>query len=79
MAASVEDVNRWIATAKKDKMEFIVSVCDTFDWDDYPIYCKDEADMEKQKKLHNGVNMQRVNEVIRIVKGKAIHNWSKGK
>lgn len=80
MAASKEDVDRWIETAKKDKKEFILSVCDTFDWDDYPVYCKDEEELEKERKKHNGVNMQRVNEVIRVdKKGKATHNWRKDK
>ena len=66
MAASGQDVEFWIKRAKKDKMRFIVSVCDTFDWDDYPVYCKDEKEMEEKKKKYSGENMQRVNEVINV-------------
>lgn len=66
MAATREDVDRWIETAKKEGNKFIISVCDTFDWDDYPVYCKDEGELAKKKPEYNGVNMQKINEVIRI-------------
>ena len=72
MAASGQDVEFWIKRAKKDKMRFIVSVCDTFDWDDYPVFCKDEKEMEEKKKEYNGKNMQRVNEVINVDEFKVV-------
>jgi len=66
MAASRSDVDRWIDSAKKQHSKFIISVCDTFDWDDYPVYCKDIDELLKEHENHNGVNMQRINEVIMI-------------
>jgi hypothetical protein len=38
MAASREEVDNWIERAKNDKFEFIISACDTFDWEDYPVF-----------------------------------------
>lgn len=64
MAASKEDVERWIETARKNGAKYIVSVCDTFDYDDYPVYCDDEKELKDAKVKYNNVNMQRINEVI---------------
>lgn len=58
--------SRWIRTAKKQKSQFIISVCDTFDYDDYPIYCKDRKEYEEKYKSHDGVNMQTINETITV-------------
>lgn len=66
MAATRDDVNRWIETAKAHGSKFILSVCDTFDYDDYPVYCDDLNELKEEYKHHHGVNMQRVNEIIRI-------------
>lgn len=74
MAASREDIERWIETAKKDKKKFIISMCDTWDYDDYPIYCKDEVELEKEFSSHNGKNMQSVNEIIKVEGKKVTEN-----
>ncbi len=66
MAATREDVDRWIETAKSNKSMYILSVCDTFDYDDYPVYCKDKKELIEEYSDHHGKNMQRVNEIIRI-------------
>jgi len=66
MAATFEDVERWKETAKKQKAKYIISVCDTFDYDDYPVYVSAMENLEEVKKEYNGVNMQRINEVIEI-------------
>lgn len=65
MAATRQDVDRWIDTAKEKKAKYIISVCDTFDWDDYPVYIMPNEDLEERKKEYRG-NMQRINEVIEI-------------
>lgn len=66
MAATREDVDRWIKTAKERGAKYIISVCDTFDYDDYPVYVMPEENLEERKKDFNGVNMQRINEIITI-------------
>jgi hypothetical protein len=66
MAATREDVDRWIETAKAHGSKFIISVCDTFDYDDYPVYCDDINELREEYKGHHGVNMQIVNEIIRL-------------
>jgi len=76
MAATRQDVDRWIETAKKQNSQFIISVCDTYDWDDCPIYCKDKTELMEEYNEHNGKNMQRVNEIIKIEGKKVTENLS---
>ena len=56
----------WIKEAKKMKPRptHIISVCDTWDYSDYPVYVFGEDDLEKKKQKYDGVNMQTINEVI---------------
>ena len=61
-----DDIARWINYAKQEKYEFIISVCDTFDYEDYPVYCKDKKELKEKFVHYDGVNMQQINEVIHI-------------
>ncbi len=66
MAATRQDVDRWIATAKRNGDKYIVSVCDTWDYDDYPVHCRNEQELSEAITKYNGQNMQRINEIIKI-------------
>lgn len=66
MAATREDVDRWIQIAKKNGARYIISVCDTWDYDDYPVFVMPDDNLEEMKARYNGKNMQRINEVITI-------------
>lgn len=66
MAATREDIDRWILTARQLKAKHVISVCDTFDYDDYPVYVMPDEDLEERKKKFDGVNMQKINEVITL-------------
>jgi len=60
---SREDIKRWLETAKKQKAAFMIVACDTYDFDDYPIYCADSKECLKKYEEHNGKNMQEIMEV----------------
>jgi hypothetical protein len=66
MAITKQDVDRWIATARERKATHIISVCDTFDHDDYPVYVLPGENLEEKKSKYNGKNMQIINEIITI-------------
>lgn len=66
MAATREDVDRWIKTAKEKGATHIISVCDTFDWDDYPVYVMPGENIEERKSEYDRKDMQKINEVITI-------------
>lgn len=74
MPATRQDVDRWIEKAKENKDEYIISVCDTWDYDDYPVYCKDLESLKTSYSRYNGENMQRINEIIRIKNGVVTEN-----
>ncbi|CAH6983054.1 conserved hypothetical protein [Vibrio chagasii] len=64
MAASLSDVQGWVKRGKEQGAAYVISVCDTFDWDDYPVFVMPEDDLHAKKAEYDGVNMQRINEVI---------------
>jgi hypothetical protein len=67
--ASLDDRTRsWIKRARKEKAAYIISVCDTFSYGDYPVFVGVTENLEKRKKEYDGVNMQRINEVIDLSK-----------
>lgn len=74
MAASRADVDGWIETAKEKGARWIISVCDTFDYDDYPVYVMPNEDLAEKRAKYDGTNMQRVNEVISIDGDKVTEN-----
>ena len=43
---------------KKNNYDYVISVCDTFDYSDYPVYCMEE-DLSKKSAQYNGTNMQK--------------------
>jgi hypothetical protein len=69
MAASREDIRNWFQRAEKEGDKYMIIVCDTFDHDDYPIFCKDAVTCMNEYDDHNGKNMQRIMEVYDISLG----------
>ena len=63
MAASRQDIKRWLIEGKEENQRFVIVVCDTFDYGDYPVYCKDVQEAKESYKKHNGVHMQRIMEI----------------
>ena len=66
MTATFQDVNGWIETAKEMGATHIISVCDTFDYDDYPVFVMPHENVDERKKEFDRKNMQRINEIIEI-------------
>jgi len=66
MTATVADIERWKEEAKNMGASHIISVCDTFDWGDYPVYVMPNENVNVRAAKYNGSNMQRINEIIEI-------------
>lgn len=56
-----EDVKRWLNEAKERKAKFMIVVVDTFDYEDYPVFCLTAE--ECLEKSRNPGQMQRIMEV----------------
>jgi len=65
MAASLQEVTQWQTEAKRRGATHLISVCDTFDYDDYPVYVMEGDNLEELKKRYSS-NMQSINEIIEI-------------
>lgn len=83
MATTVEDIRRWLENAPEGTHHMLV-VCDTFDYEDYPVYVKEGEDTTKVAAKYNGQNMQRLMEVYSLtgkhsiesqLNGGRVHNY----
>lgn len=64
MSTTKTDIARWIMEGLRQNATHMIVATDTFDWDDYPVYCKTpEECLEKYEYYSQNNNMQRVTEV----------------
>lgn len=68
MATSKQDLRRWFIDGVEQHATHMVVVCDTFDYEDYPVYVSAEGDVRKIVVEHSlsAGNMQKVMEVYRL-------------
>lgn len=69
MAAQLADLKRWFETAEEVKATHMIVVCDTYDWEDYPVYVNPGEDPRKIAEQYSGKNMQKVMECYKISLG----------
>lgn len=63
MAASKEEISGWFDNGKLLMYSYLIVVCDTYDYEDYPVYAQDAADCKSKYSYYNSADMQRVMEV----------------
>jgi hypothetical protein len=66
MAVSLKEFNEWKKRGREQGAKYMISVCDTFDYDDYPVFVMSEDNLEDIKRKYDGINMQRINEVVEL-------------
>ena len=76
MAATKDEISKWFDDGVVKKARHMIIVCDTFDYDDYPVYTTTDADCLQRHK--NPGKMQRVMEVYDLQSDKA-EQMSKGR
>lgn len=47
MTATKEDIRRWFKKGAEEGEAYMIIVCDTFDYDDYPVYTSKESYNER--------------------------------
>lgn len=65
MATTKEDILRWLESGKEEGATHLIVVCDTFDWEDYPVFVSPQENVHEKEEHYNG-NMQRVMEVYNL-------------
>lgn len=70
MTATKEDISDWFDRGVRNNATHMIIVCDTYDYDDYPVYVEVGEDPHEVAKKYDGVNMQRLMEVYSLKKSK---------
>lgn len=68
MKTTLEEIKQWAEEGLNKKASYMIVVCDTYDYEDYPVYVMPEEDLEKKKEHYDGNNMQRIMEVYDLAK-----------
>ncbi|MDQ5944571.1 MAG: hypothetical protein QG658_640 [Patescibacteria group bacterium] len=63
MATTIPMLVRWFSVGVEQGATHMIVVCDTFDWEDYPIYVKPGEDVHEKFDEFHERNMQKVMEV----------------
>lgn len=59
-----EEIRSWLDEGKKQDSTHMLVVCDTYDWEDYPVYVKPIEDVNKKIAEYSDPNMaQKIMEV----------------
>jgi hypothetical protein len=69
LTANKGDISLWFDEGVADGRDYMIVVCDTWDYDDYPVYA-DRADFWTAYGQHDGKNMQTIMEVYDLHKAK---------
>lgn len=65
MAASRQDISEWFDRGVAEGATHMLVVCDTYDWEDYPVYVRKEENAREKGKLYS-VDMQSVMECYNL-------------
>lgn len=68
MAITRKDKEEWVERGIEMGATHIISVCDTFSYEDYPIFVMPGEDPNRESRKYHNKNMQTVNEVIDLSK-----------
>jgi hypothetical protein len=66
MSTTKEDIRRWLNKGKERGATHVIVACDTWDYDDYPIFVMPDEDVKVVFEYLHNKNMQRVMEVYKL-------------
>lgn len=70
MAASRTDISGWFDRGVEEGATHLIVVCDSWDYEDYPVFVKSGEDAREKASEYSGKNMQRVMEVYSLSQDK---------
>lgn len=69
MGTSRQDIQNWLEDGKDQGATHMIVVCDTYDFEDYPVYVMPDEDVKKKAARYNDTeHMKKVMEVYDISK-----------
>lgn len=63
---SKDTIRQWLQRGIDENQTHVIVVCDTYDYEDYPVYVDETEDVREVEKKYNGQNMQRIMEVYNL-------------
>ncbi len=66
MAATKNEIREWFLRGIEQKATHLVVVCDTFDYDDYPVFVESNENVKEVESQYDRKNMQKVVEVYNL-------------
>jgi len=66
MAATYETIRNWCLSGKEEGATHVIVVCDTFSYEDYPVFVKPEENIQEKVTEYRSKSMQRVMEVYNL-------------
>lgn len=63
---TVARIKEWFENGLKMGATHMIVVCDTFDYEDYPVYVKPDQDVRSVYSAYNSKDMQRIMEVYNL-------------
>ncbi|KKS16142.1 MAG: hypothetical protein UU71_C0007G0022 [Parcubacteria group bacterium GW2011_GWB1_41_6] len=63
MATTRHDIAVWLQRGKDQNATHMIVVCDTFNWEDYPVYVLPGEDPREKETRYDGKDMQKIMEV----------------
>ena len=72
MSTTPKIISEWFDRGIQKKATHMIIVCDTFDYDDYPVYVTQNENISDREKEYNGKEMQKVMEVYNLSMDKQI-------
>ncbi len=66
MATSKEEIRRWFLEGKKKGATHMIVVCDTFDYEDFPVFVMPNENVRQKYEEYDKKDMQKVMEVYSL-------------
>lgn len=66
MGTSASEIRQWFESGVEQGATHMIVVCDTYDWEDYPIYVMPGQNAQSAYDELHGKNMQKVMEVYKL-------------
>jgi hypothetical protein len=63
MGTTKDELRDWFDLGLSKGQAYMIVACDTYDWEDFPVYAKDAEEARLRFRQFNGPNMQKVMEV----------------
>lgn len=66
MAASKSEIRGWLHRGIEQGATHVICVCDTFDWEDYPVFVSKDESVHERLAYYERADMQTVMEVYNL-------------